>query len=306
MIQRLRTSATIGSLGLALALSAAPIDVRAEPAGIQATAFGVDPRDGRAKLTRTCQGVRATIVGNRKGNLLIGTPRRDVIWAGLGADTVLGRGGRDLICGGRGADALIGGAGRDKLYGQRQRDYCHGERREHRHHYRCDVHFNDLGEEVDPPTASRPAGLATSLAPRAPTVARRAAAYVGMDAPLCNVTGQALMDVHLGKVYFQAQYTNPGWIAVLPYYYRWGNSGFVDGPYYPSNWLQYNAPLDGQAYSADMFATHVPKSDGRIIVMYAVYWWDGAQWVDGTTLQVYRHYLQTTAGPLFTGGVCGH
>ncbi len=313
----LRSSASLGSLALALTLLVAPANARIEPPRAQPSdsVEADDAADQRAKPTRKCKGKKATIVGNHKKNLLIGTPRRDVIWAGRGADTVLGRGGKDLICGGGGADALIGGAGRDKLYGGRNRDYCHGENREHRRHYKCEVHFNKLGEEVDPPAQLRPArasaavaatGLSSTGAAARPDSVSRVAAYVGMDPAVCEPSGSALMDVHLGKVHFQAQYTNPGYIAVLPYYYRWGNSGFVDGPYYPSNWLQYYAPLDGVTYSADMFATHVPKSAGRIIMMYAVYWWNGAQWVDGTTLQVYHHYLQTTTGRIYQGGVCGY
>jgi uncharacterized delta-60 repeat protein len=62
-----------------------------------------------------CLEKKATIVGTRNGERLMGTPRRDVITAGAGNDVVLGRGGNDLICGGRGNDRLIGGGGRDRL-----------------------------------------------------------------------------------------------------------------------------------------------------------------------------------------------
>ncbi len=64
-----------------------------------------------------CKGKRATIVGTRQGEKLIGTPRRDVIAALAGNDFVKGRGGNDLICGGRGDDKLRGGPGRDVLSG---------------------------------------------------------------------------------------------------------------------------------------------------------------------------------------------
>jgi Ca2+-binding RTX toxin-like protein len=64
-----------------------------------------------------CAGRRATIVGTRGGERLVGTARRDVIAALSGNDVVRGRGGSDLICGNGGNDRLIGGGGRDRLLG---------------------------------------------------------------------------------------------------------------------------------------------------------------------------------------------
>lgn len=64
-----------------------------------------------------CLGHKATIVGTRRGEKLVGTPHRDVIAALAGDDRVFGRGGNDLICGGRGNDRLVGGKGRDALSG---------------------------------------------------------------------------------------------------------------------------------------------------------------------------------------------
>ena len=66
----------------------------------------------------TCAGLKATIVGNDKGNTITGTPKRDVIAARGGNDTIRGLGGNDVICGGEGADTIVGGEGDDRLYGE--------------------------------------------------------------------------------------------------------------------------------------------------------------------------------------------
>lgn len=66
----------------------------------------------------TCAGVKATIVGNAQDNRIKGTPRRDVIVAGGGNDTIRGLGGNDLVCGGEGADKIFGGPGDDRLFGE--------------------------------------------------------------------------------------------------------------------------------------------------------------------------------------------
>lgn len=66
----------------------------------------------------TCAGEKATIVGNAKANKLTGTPKRDVIWAGDGNDTISGLGGNDLICAGGGADRISGGPDDDTIYGE--------------------------------------------------------------------------------------------------------------------------------------------------------------------------------------------
>lgn len=66
----------------------------------------------------TCAGEKATVVGNAKANKLTGTPRRDVIWAGDGNDTIAGLGGNDLICAGGGADRISGGPDDDTIYGE--------------------------------------------------------------------------------------------------------------------------------------------------------------------------------------------
>ena len=65
-----------------------------------------------------CGSLKATIVGNDKGNTIAGTPKRDVIAARGGNDTIRGLAGNDVICGGEGADTIVGGEGDDRLYGE--------------------------------------------------------------------------------------------------------------------------------------------------------------------------------------------
>lgn len=95
-------------------------------------------------FNRRCGGRTVTLAGDRRANVLLGTPGRDVI-AGLGGnDDIRGMGGRDIICGGPGrdrllgargndlirgdvgADRLVGGRGRDRLVGGKGRDRCFG------------------------------------------------------------------------------------------------------------------------------------------------------------------------------------
>lgn len=79
------------------------------------------PTPGPGRKPR-CGGERATIVGTRRGDRLVGTPGDDVIYAGRGKDKVNGRGGDDIICGGAGNDRLKGGPGADRLIGGKGRD----------------------------------------------------------------------------------------------------------------------------------------------------------------------------------------
>jgi RTX calcium-binding nonapeptide repeat (4 copies) len=72
----------------------------------------------------SCLGVRATIVGTAKADVLRGTQKRDVIVALAGSDRVYGHGGDDLLCGGAGDDLLDGGPGRNSLAGGPGRDDC--------------------------------------------------------------------------------------------------------------------------------------------------------------------------------------
>jgi Ca2+-binding RTX toxin-like protein len=78
--------------------------------------------------TPTCFGIRSTIVGTPRADVIRGTPRRDVI-SGLGGnDVISGLGGNDLICGFIGNDRILGGAGDDALSGDAGRDSLNGGR----------------------------------------------------------------------------------------------------------------------------------------------------------------------------------
>jgi RTX calcium-binding nonapeptide repeat (4 copies) len=73
-----------------------------------------------------CNHKTATIIGSRARNVLRGTPKPDVIFAGAGSDVVWGRGGNDIVCGGYGADLIYGGGGADHLLGGYQNDLVIG------------------------------------------------------------------------------------------------------------------------------------------------------------------------------------
>ena len=77
---------------------------------------------------RTCGGHAITMWGTSGADYIVGTPGRDVIYAGAGNDRVDGRGGNDIICGGRGNDTLNGNRGNDRMYGGRGHDTMKGNR----------------------------------------------------------------------------------------------------------------------------------------------------------------------------------
>lgn len=77
---------------------------------------------------RTCRGHRVTLWGTSGSDYIVGTPGRDVIFAGAGNDRVDGRGGNDIICGGRGNDTLNGNRGNDLIYGGPGHDTIRGHR----------------------------------------------------------------------------------------------------------------------------------------------------------------------------------
>ena len=77
---------------------------------------------GRPAPVIRCGGLKATIVGTQKRDVIRGTKRRDVIAALGGNDVIRGLGGADVICGGAGKDRLIGGAGKDRLIGGAGKD----------------------------------------------------------------------------------------------------------------------------------------------------------------------------------------
>ncbi len=86
----------------------------------------VAPPVGRPAAVVRCAGVRATIVGTSRRDVIRGTARSDVIAALGGNDTVRGLAGDDLICLGAGNDAGDGGAGADRVLGQAGRDLLIG------------------------------------------------------------------------------------------------------------------------------------------------------------------------------------
>ena len=53
-----------------------------------------------ANAAPACAGLKATIVGNDRANAITGTPRRDVVVARGGNDTIRGLAGNDVVCGG--------------------------------------------------------------------------------------------------------------------------------------------------------------------------------------------------------------
>ena len=85
-------------------------------------------RPGDRVRTLRCHGLKATITGTRRADVIRGTSRRDVIVARRGNDTIRARGGRDVVCAGAGKDRLLGGAGGDRLYGGVGRDVLRGGR----------------------------------------------------------------------------------------------------------------------------------------------------------------------------------
>ena len=80
--------------------------------GAAATLATVSPTHG-GEGARDCQGLRATVVGTARSDLLVGTTRRDVIIGGGGGDLIRARGGDDVICAGPGADRVDTGVGDD-------------------------------------------------------------------------------------------------------------------------------------------------------------------------------------------------
>ena len=74
------------------------------------------PLEATAK-TPKCEGERATIVGTKGEDRLVGTRRADVIFAGDGSDEIIGKGGDDVICRGPGHDLVEAGSGDDRTRG---------------------------------------------------------------------------------------------------------------------------------------------------------------------------------------------
>ena len=79
-----------------------------------------------AEASSRCFGMRPTIVGTSRADVLEGTRRRDIISGLGGKDTIKGLGGNDTICGFNGADTIIGGSGADLLSGDAGNDSVNG------------------------------------------------------------------------------------------------------------------------------------------------------------------------------------
>jgi Ca2+-binding RTX toxin-like protein len=86
-----------------------------------ATAAPGEASGGHAKAV-LCHGKRATIVGTRHDDRLVGTSGRDVIVGLKGDDRIIGKGGADWICGKSGYDRLYPGDGSDHVGGGRGGD----------------------------------------------------------------------------------------------------------------------------------------------------------------------------------------
>jgi hypothetical protein len=139
------------------------------------------------------------------------------------------------------------------------------------------VHRNPLGEPVAHPHSPKVAALgAPTSAPPAKAAgrtAKRGAATA--DRPYCS-DGR----IDLGRFYFAAQFQNPGWVAVRPVYAQWNEfAGGYGADVAATDWQMYNAPLDGQYYYVDMGSFNI--GPGMSVWGYQIYWWNGAQWVDG-------------------------
>jgi Ca2+-binding RTX toxin-like protein len=74
-----------------------------------------------------CEGMRATIVGTPRGDVIRGTVGRDVIVALDGNDTIHALAGEDVVCAGHGNDRVRGGTGRDSVTGGAGADVIYGE-----------------------------------------------------------------------------------------------------------------------------------------------------------------------------------
>ncbi|UUW87218.1 calcium-binding protein [Pimelobacter simplex] len=111
-MQNRRTWGALAALSLITVTTAVAV-----PGAMEAVAAAARP---------SCGGLRATIVGTARADVIRGTRGRDVIVAKGGADRIDGRGGKDVICAGPGDDRVtvpargrgtrvLGGPGDDVL-----------------------------------------------------------------------------------------------------------------------------------------------------------------------------------------------
>lgn len=78
---------------------------------------GVATSPVEARLTRTCMGYAATIVGSIGDDTIVGTKGPDVIVSLGGVDDVQSKGGADKVCSGAGDDTVQAGAGANRVDG---------------------------------------------------------------------------------------------------------------------------------------------------------------------------------------------
>ena len=84
---------------------------------IAGTLFAPSAPAGASTGSSTPNGVKCTITGTPRNDVLRGTSRDDVICGLGGNDRILGLGGNDTLIGGPGRDTLDGGIGHDLLLG---------------------------------------------------------------------------------------------------------------------------------------------------------------------------------------------
>jgi hypothetical protein len=146
-----------------------------------------------------------------------GTPERDAValgpgadrYAGLGGDDVIrGRGGNDRLSGGPGDDRVVGGAGRDRLSGGPGRDVCVADARDRRPFRGCEV-VRGLPQEPPQPSPQPPPGDGTQPAPQASPLPSDAFANRNWQPTPYDTCSRALHDSYAvvgpdGKLY-------PGW-----------------------------------------------------------------------------------------------
>src|SRR5215211_3841936 len=85
-------------------------------------------RDDDASPGPTCDGRRATIIGDFSAEEIRGTSGPDVIVARAGADEIDALGGNHRVCAGLGADVVSGGEGSDRIFGEKGADRLDGGR----------------------------------------------------------------------------------------------------------------------------------------------------------------------------------
>lgn len=91
---------------------------------------------GTAAAAKTCHGRKVTKQGTSGDDVIKGTQRADVVWAGAGDDEIDTLSGDDVICAGRGRDVVLAGmaddriwagTGNDRVTAGRGYDFVHGE-----------------------------------------------------------------------------------------------------------------------------------------------------------------------------------